>query len=97
MICCWISSIVSLATWLVPIIAVPALAIISVVIIYAVITAIHPPIIEVYESEKTFKDPKTSGMAITGKMRQELGWEGVKFQFFCYFILYLTQPNCSDS
>ena len=72
MICCWlycwpilVTSIASLATWLVPIIAVPALAIISVVIIYAVITAKHPPIIEVYESEKTFKDPKSSGIAIT--------------------------------
>ena len=63
MLCCLIDAIVLGATWLVPILIVPALSILAVIVIYAIATAKHPPKVEVYESEKTFRDPSNPGMS----------------------------------
>ena len=61
MLCCWISAAVSLVSWLVHILAVPALTIFFVIVLYAIITAKHPPNIDIYESERTFQDPGATG------------------------------------
>ena len=47
---------------LIQLLIVPAIFILLLIVIYAVVTAKHPPAIEVYESEKAFKHTNDAGM-----------------------------------
>ena len=57
-----ISSVMSsFVTAYLPLIAIPALLLLIMIVIYAIMTAKHPPNINIYETEKVFKDPNNSG------------------------------------
>ena len=57
-----ISSVMSsFVTGYLPLIAIPALLLLIIIVIYAIMTAKHPPNINIYETEKVFKDPSNSG------------------------------------
>ena len=56
------SAFSSFATGILPLIVIPAILLLVIVIVYAIVTARHPPNINVHESEKVFKNPRDSGM-----------------------------------
>jgi len=54
----------SFVTAYLPLIAIPALLLLIMIVIYAIMTAKHPPNINIYETEKVFKDPNNSGKTL---------------------------------
>ena len=61
LLCC-LSPLISQVIMLIQLLIVPAIFILLLIVIYAVVTAKHPPAIEVYESEKAFKHTNDAGM-----------------------------------
>ena len=61
LLCC-LSALISQVIMLIQLLIVPAILILLLIVIYAIVTAKHPPAIEVYESEKAFKHSNDSGM-----------------------------------
>ena len=61
LLCC-LSPLISQVIMLIQLLVVPVIFILLLIVIYAVVTAKHPPAIEVYESEKAFKRTDDAGM-----------------------------------
>jgi len=56
-----LSGMSTFITGYLPLIAIPAILIVILTVLYAIMTAKHPPYISIYDTEKVYKDPNNSG------------------------------------
>ena len=60
-----LSGMSTFITGYLPLIAIPAILIVILTVLYAIMTAKHPPNISIYDTEKVYKDPNNSGKMIS--------------------------------